>query len=85
MEISITLKFHPGIRCRETTANSCIEYIENTTLEISNVKGQLVDEIEISNQQESIMWIAEDLSSGVYYYTVNCNESPIKKTVRPIS
>ncbi|NQV17234.1 MAG: T9SS type A sorting domain-containing protein [Armatimonadetes bacterium] len=55
------------------------EFIEDTEIIIYNIKGQKIDEIEISNQQTSVNWNAEKFSSGIYLYKLNIKDSPIKK------
>ncbi|MCK4311761.1 MAG: T9SS type A sorting domain-containing protein [Candidatus Cloacimonetes bacterium] len=61
------------------TFNLSTEYIENTEIEIYNIKGHLVDNIAISNQQSAVKWNAEDFKSGIYFYKLNLQTTPIKK------
>ena len=52
-----------------------------STIEIFNLKGQLVDEIEINNQQTEAVWNANGYASGIYLYKLNIENSPIKKMI----
>ena len=53
--------------------------IEKPIIQVFNIKGKLVDQLSIFNDQSSIIWNAEDFSSGVYFYKLNIKNSPIKK------
>ncbi len=46
---------------------------------IYNIKGQLVDNLEIIDQQSVVSWNAVGFSSGIYLYKLNLKNSPIKK------
>ncbi len=54
---------------------------KNAIIEIYNLKGQLLDEIPVSNQQAVVNWNAEDHSSGIYLYKLNIENTPIKKMI----
>ena len=44
--------------------------ITNPTLEIFNIKGQLVESFTLNENQNSLQWNAEDHSSGIYLYHI---------------
>jgi len=52
-----------------------------SAVEIYNLLGQLVDKIPVTNQRSSVNWEADDLSSGIYLYRLNIDNSPIKKMI----
>jgi hypothetical protein len=56
-------------------------HIEKTNIEIYNLKGQLVDNLLINNNQTLIEWNAEGFSSGIYLYKLNLSNSPLKKMI----
>ena len=55
--------------------------IKNPKIEIYNLKGQLVYELRISNNETMVEWNAKDFSSGIYFYKLNLVNSPIKKMI----
>ncbi len=57
---------------------------KNTKLEIYNLKGQKIKQYSIFNNQSSISWDGTDendqpVSSGIYFYKLNIENSPVKK------
>ena len=59
--------------------NETINLNEKSRIEIYNVKGQKVDELTFSNQQSEVSWNAEGFKSGIYFYKLNLQTTPIKK------
>ncbi len=55
--------------------------VEDAIIEIYNIKGQLVDKIEISSQQSAVSWNPKRFSSGIYLYKFNFANSPVKKMI----
>jgi hypothetical protein len=55
--------------------------IKKADIEIYNIKGQLIDEIAVSSRQTAVSWNAEGLASGIYFYKVNVENSPVKKMI----
>ena len=61
-----------------------IENIEDIKIEIYNLKGQIIDQLRITNYEfgiNEVSWNAEGFASGMYYYklTVNGEEIETKK------
>jgi hypothetical protein len=53
----------------------------NPVIEIFNIKGQKVDELDINIQKLEVIWNADTFSSGVYLYNIRSNNY-ISKTKR---
>ncbi|KQC10364.1 MAG: hypothetical protein APR54_12070 [Candidatus Cloacimonas sp. SDB] len=53
--------------------------INYSKIQIFNIKGQLVDLINIDSDNTSINWNADKYSSGIYLYKIDIDNSPIKK------
>ena len=70
--------FNPSTTISFNLTTNLYELVQ---IEIYNVRGQLVDEIEIGNKQSSVNWNAEEFTSGIYLYKLNINNSPIKKMI----
>ena len=53
------------------------------TVEIYNIKGQMVDSLPVIlsgvEGRKEVIWNAEGFSSGVYFYKLNIDDSPVKK------
>jgi predicted outer membrane repeat protein len=75
----IKLNNYPNPFNPETTISFSILEDSKVNLSIYNIKGQLIDEITVSNQQTEVSWNAEGLASGIYIYKLNLANSPVKK------
>ncbi|HHE37744.1 MAG TPA: T9SS type A sorting domain-containing protein, partial [Candidatus Cloacimonetes bacterium] len=66
-----------------TISFSCHRNTEFTEILFYNIKGQKIDEIEISDQQTEINWNAERFPSGTYFYRMKTRNkfSQTKKMV----
>jgi len=87
-EPEITLSNYPNPFNPATTITFEIksQIKKDTELVIYNLKGQKVKQYSIFNNQSSITWNGTDqsnnlVSSGIYYYTLNIPNSPVKKMV----
>ena len=65
--------------------NTSCEDTENLKVEIYNLKGQKVVSLPIYSSTHSpinsVIWNAEEFTSGLYFYKLNIDNSPIKKMV----
>lgn len=83
---NITFSFHihsAGWRTDNALLNSK-DFTGHTHIEIYNVKGQLVKQFSINNDQSSIVWDGKDsngkqLSNGIYLYKLDTGEKSITK------
>jgi hypothetical protein len=65
-----------------TTINYNLPHdVEDAIIEIYNIKGQLVDKIEISSELSSVSWYPERFSSGIYLYKFDIANAPVKKMI----
>ena len=65
-----------------TTINYTLPHnIREAGIEIYNIKGQKIEELSVSNDQSSVEWNAEGLSSGIYLYKLNIQNSGVKKLI----
>ena len=55
--------------------------IQNSTIQIINIKGQIVDELQVESNNNVSKWNADCFPSGVYFYKLNINNSLIKKMI----
>lgn len=46
------------------------QHIKNSSVEIFNIKGQLVEKIPIGTKQSSVEWFAAKKTSGIYFYRI---------------
>lgn len=53
--------------------------INNTTIKIYNLKGQLVDMLDIRSNSDRVEWDAVEFPSGVYLYRIDLPDSPVEK------
>ncbi|MCK4359302.1 MAG: T9SS type A sorting domain-containing protein, partial [Candidatus Cloacimonetes bacterium] len=72
------------MRSSTTISFSTAEGIENAEIKIYNIKGQLVKQFSINNDQTSIVWDGKDsngkqLSSGIYLYLLSTGKKSITK------
>ena len=83
-ELGITnyeLRNYPNPFNPITTIEFTAKNAKDAKIDIYNIKGQKVYEIAISNQQKAVSWNAESLPSGIYFYKLDNNESPIRKMI----
>jgi hypothetical protein len=65
-----------------TTISYNLPYdVEDAIIEIYNIRGQLIDKIEINSELSLVSWYAERFSSGIYLYKFNIANSPVKKMI----
>ncbi len=86
LESTIILKNYPNPFNPETTIsfNLTAEDAKNAKLEIYNLKGQKIKQYSIFNNQSSIVWNGtnennQPVSSGIYFYKLNIENSLVKK------
>lgn len=69
------------------SASTIINYslpsnMREASIEIFNIKGQKIKIFPINNNHSAVKWNTEDLSSGIYFYKINIDNSPIKKMIK---
>ena len=58
------------------------EGTKDVKIEIYNIKGQLVESLSFDSiQDDSVIWNASEFSTGIYFYKLNVENSPVKKMV----
>ncbi|MBL7108302.1 MAG: T9SS type A sorting domain-containing protein, partial [Candidatus Cloacimonetes bacterium] len=56
--------------------------VRESKIEIYNIKGQLVDQLSIDDNQTSVEWDASKFSNGIYFYKLEIdNNRQIKKMI----
>ncbi len=51
-------------------------------IEIYNLKGQLVDTVPVTSQSNSVEWNSNNLPSGIYFYKLKREHSPVNKMIK---
>jgi hypothetical protein len=84
--IPMTLNNYPNPFNPETTIKYSVPTSGHTSLKVYNVKGQLVDtlvnEYKSANDNEEVVWKADNHTSGVYFYKLqNGGKTIVKKMI----
>jgi len=80
----ITLSNYPNPFNTSTAINYNLpQNIREASIEIYNIKGQMIEKLQVSNLQSSIEWNAEGLAPGIYFYKLKYNgNSAVRKMVK---
>ncbi|MBS3740969.1 MAG: T9SS type A sorting domain-containing protein [Candidatus Cloacimonetes bacterium] len=80
---SIKLKNHPNPFKNSTTISfrNTVSF-EAKKIMVYNVRGQLVEQIEVNSEKKQVVWNAEEYSPGVYFYRLDHNNSYLRKMLK---
>ena len=80
---SIKLKNHPNPFKNSTTISfrNTVSF-EAKKIMVYNVRGQLVEQIEVNSEKKQVVWNAEEYSPGVYFYRLDAKDSNIRKMLK---
>ena len=69
----VVLNNYPNPFNASTKISFSMNETANASIEIFNLKGQLVEKFSVNSNQNSIVWNAENQASGVYLYKMKSN------------
>ena len=65
---------YPNPFCNETTISYSLKSgTDSASLEIYNMKGQLVDNVSLNVNETSVVWNSDKFTSGIYFYKMKAN------------
>jgi hypothetical protein len=69
----VGLNNYPNPFNAKTTISFSMSENTNASIEIFNLKGQLIEQFNLNSNQNSVTWNAENQASGVYLYKMKSN------------